>query len=178
MMAGLISDMSAAKPTVRRHRETTPTDPWAGVRAFSVAESEALAELGWNGWPTVRERTVGAVFPPQFSKAGPQSPDVDKVRRGLIASEGMANWQARAIICAKLAQYGKLHVGHLALILTATGANGTWVADIGKLVTALQQTLKARVTRTEDGHIMADPNGRQSMHDQLIRMADYIITGK
>jgi hypothetical protein len=178
MMAAMVSEMAAAKPTLRRHRETTPIDPWEGVRSFSVAESEALAELGWSAWPTVRERTVSAVFPPQFSKSGPQTPDVDKVRRGLVTAEGMANWQARAIVCAKLAQYGKLHVGHLALILTSTGANGTWVSDVGKFVTSMQQTLKTKVTRTEDGYIMATPNGRQAMHDQLVKMADYIITGK
>lgn len=175
--AMLAAFREAAKANAPVRASKGERDPWEGVR-LSTAETEAVARLGWaqRGW-RIKESQNRTVFPEHLKKSGPQVPDPKKVVKGQVTAEGFAVYQVRAMLCAKLAQYGKLSVGHSALIINAMGAGDKHNAFScpSKLAAHLQATLKTKVSRTEDGFYECQVKGYQAMHDTLIQCADLII---
>lgn len=158
-------------------------DPWEGVQtgAWSDRERDALTRLGWlqQGWDATRERSNAPIHPEHLRRTGPQAPDPKKVATGQFSPDGFIVYQVLAMICAKLEQYGKISVGHVALIVHAMGAGDKHNCFVStrQLATKLQQVLKSRVIRTEDGYFQGQPLGPQPMHDLLIQCADRIIKG-
>jgi hypothetical protein len=178
LMAELLAafhQVAAQGPSKRSSAAAAPVDPWEGV-TLTLEQERALIKLGWHqqGW-TVREKASRQALPPHLAKAGPQQPDARKVAEGLVDVQGLANWSALGMICARLAAYGKLHVGAVAQVLVATGAAGDWSATPGKFASKLGSVLRVKITRTGDGYYEATPNGHQPMHDVLARMADGIL---
>jgi hypothetical protein len=178
IMAELMAAFAQAAAQRTPNRSSTPAadvDPWAGV-TITPEQERALVKLGWmpQGW-IVREKASRTNLPAHLAKAGPQCPDPKKVANGEADPIGLANWTALGMICARLAVYGQIHVGHCAQLITAAGAQGDWASTPGKLATKLGSVLRVKVERTDSGFYKAAPNGKQAMHDVLAQMADRIL---
>jgi hypothetical protein len=147
-------------------------DPWDGVK-LNQRQTDALVKLGWypNGWKQTEKVTAG---PAHLFKDGPRAL---RFETAIHNTEGLLVFQSRALMCARLCQYGKLHVGDSALICATLGTNSN-AESISRLQSALRSALGGRaLKRTPDGFFEVSGLKPQVHHDLYVNMFDEIIKG-
>lgn len=183
--AAMLQAFKQAAQTKTPIRTAAPDrDPWAGVQVakWTDRERDAMQRLGWQqlGWSESRPH-AGQRLPETGSRPGPEMPDARRVAKGEVDPAGFAAWQALAMVCARLAVYGRISVQHAALVfhtMSVSPAQVGYLESPSRFATKLQQVLRCRVLKSADGSFIAQPGGRQAMHDALAQAADRIIAGK
>lgn len=176
--ASLIEAMLSAllsAPASKPERVKVETDPWAGVQ-LTLVQTESLQRLGWyqQGWKQTRDNVKSGI--PSRFKCGPR-----QITRQTLLSypekdrpELVRNYQFRALICARLAQYGRVSVGDVAIVANVLGV--TLYASAVELTNNLKSVLGQRpITRTADGFIVCEISEKQALHDSLIHQWDIIM---
>lgn len=178
LAAAMLDALRAAAPQAPTRTPKADRDPWESVQ-LTPAQTDALTKLGWlqSGWRplSAADQKTG----PEYKfRAGPQQPQLstftDKIK---CDPEGLINYQVRGMICARLSQYGRVHIGDCAVVCNAMGCKS--FASTSELCASIKQTLgKRAVVKTVDGFIQCDLKERQTLHDVFIMMFDKVMKAR
>ena len=172
----MLEALRTAEPQAPTRAVSEPRDPWRGV-SLTPDQTEALQRMGWyqSGWKPSRDnQTVKAKFrwrpgPRELSlKNLRQHEESDKIKM-------LANYQFWALICARLAQYGRAHIGDIAIVANVLGVER--IESSAQFVTQLKSKLGGqRVDKTDDGFVCCKLEERQRLHDVFVQMFDRVMS--
>lgn len=176
LAAMMIEALRTAAPQAPE-RAPREADPWAGVQLTPV-QTEALIRAGWHqtGWRESRDgQRVKAAH---MWKAGPR--EIKLANLGQHPKEEqariVASYQFWALTCARLAQYGRVHVGDVAIV---SDTLGVLIESSSAMVTQLKSKLGGQeISKTADGFIVCNLQMKQRMHDAYVMMWDKIMQAK